>query len=69
MIAWINLGDFGQPMPEYGQKLQMTNIKVKMLLEKELPITTLTITCTALGTTLGLNLTFTPSFRQQFLLR
>ena len=55
-------------MPEYDQKLQMTNIEAKTLLEKEPPKTTLTITHAALDTTLGLNLAFTPSFGQQFLL-
>ena len=67
-IACLNPGDFGHPLPEYGQKPQMTNIEAKKLLENEPPGTTPTITCAALGTTSGVNLTFTPSFGQTSLL-
>ena len=67
-IVSIDSGDFGQLLPEYRQKPQMTNIEAKTLLEKEPPRMTPTITCAALGTTSGLNITFTPSFGQPSLL-
>lgn len=67
-IAHIDPGDFGQPLLEYGQKPQMTNIEAKKLLKKEPPGTTPTITHAVLGMTSGLNVSFTPSFGQTSLL-
>ena len=61
-VVKIDPGDFSDPAPEYGQLPQNINAAARAVLRDEPPGTTPTIAAAALGTTLGVNTAFIPSF-------
>ena len=61
-VVKLDPRDFGDPSPEYGQLPQNTNAAARAILREDPPGTTPTIAAAALGTTIGVNTAFTPSF-------
>ena len=61
-VVTIDPGDFGDPVPEYGQLPRNTNAAARAVLREDPLGTTPTIAAAALGTTIGVNTAFTPSF-------
>ena len=61
-VVTIDPGDFGDPMPEYGQLPKNTNAAARAIMREDPPGTTPTIAAAVLRTTIGVNTAFTPSF-------
>jgi hypothetical protein len=70
-MAQIDPGDFGHPLPEYGQLPKMTNAEARELFkfQEDPPGVTKTMTKVALGTTSRVNRSFIPSFGETSLLK
>ena len=61
-VVTIDPGNFREPMPEYGQLPKNTNAAARAVMREDPPGTTPTIAAAVLGTTIGVNTAFTPSF-------
>ena len=61
-VVTIDPGDFGEPMPEYGQLPKNTNTAARAIMKEDPPGTTPTIAAATLRMTIGVNTAFTLSF-------
>jgi hypothetical protein len=59
-VVRIDPGDFGQAEPEYGQLPQNVMAAAREIFKEDPPGTTPHISCAAIGSTIGVNLSFRP---------